>query len=301
MSDATSNPSSPGKRIPRPKDLKPVPLEELAWDDASCQGSLGGIYAHVTDDARAAIEWYMSHRKPKRRMALFARVSAILLVSLAGLLPLVSALIEASWERTIPPLFTSLAIGLGALLLALDRFGGNSTGWMRYIGTEQKLRTALEEFELEWQCRRAAWRGAAPTTEQVGLMLVLSKEFTARINGIVAEETNVWMQEFQASIKQVDDAVKAAEDQQQAREDARRRGALTVVLSNAAQVKGGWKLSVDGGPGRIYMGPSAGIVDLAPGPHLIRVEGKVEDGTERSSELSADVPPGATATAQITL
>ena len=287
------------------QDLAPPPLDGFDWSDDGCEASLAQVHARLVADAREAADWYAAGKRPKKRVGWLMRVGAIVLLALAGLYPVLTESVARLEEWS--PLGASVAIGAAALLVALDRFMDLSSGWIRYITTETAIRGALRDFELDWQTRRAALRGRVPTVEQVAEILAAGREFAMRVQTLVAEETAAWATEFQANLKQLDEAVRAAEvEQRTAREEVRaareaaRPGALNLVVPNAAESAGGWYLSLNGGPEKVYMGPRASIAGLPPGHHHLRVRGTV-GGVERASELTADVPSGTIATAEIVL
>jgi hypothetical protein len=194
------------------QNLSAIQLETISWEDDKRAASLTSVYIKVTQSARTASAWYQTNKAPKKGGAMFLRWGAVLLISLSGLLPLVSALLPPMGtppvKPEINPLYTSLAVAVAAALFGLDKFFNYSSGWMRYVKTDLALRTAIGDFELEWQIARAAWGGAEPTLEQTADMLARCKAFAARINAIESEETNLWIAEFQASLAQLGESVK---------------------------------------------------------------------------------------------
>jgi hypothetical protein len=215
--------------IPPSSDLVTTPLEDTSWQASDRDRSLKNVFQHVRSDALDAISWYARRRRPKRWIATLTRLLAIFLIGAAAILPLVDS---ALGGNAIPAVWISIAVTLGAGAIAFDRFLGSSSGWIRYIKTEQQIRDALEFFELDWEVERASWQGNDPTLEQVSSMLSRAKAFATQINSIVQEETNAWVDEFQSSIRQVDDALKA-----KATRDAKGRtnGAGAEVATNGTK------------------------------------------------------------------
>ncbi|HST58619.1 MAG TPA: SLATT domain-containing protein [Longimicrobium sp.] len=288
------------------KDLIPIELGKLPWDEGTRAESLAKVYDHVTGDARTAIRWYQESRKPKKWVATALRSSAVLLLSLSGLVPLVAAVFPPPTGREFNPLVTSLMVALAAALFGIDKFFNYSAGWMRYVRTGLTLRTALSEFEFEWQISRAAWTAPEPTTEQTGEMLSRCNVFAARINAIVTEETHAWIAEFQASLAQLGESVKAAEARVEAAEakriEAARTGALNVSIKhNGETYAGPFRLRVNGdAQGRVFVGPNVALVDLPAGPHKLAAEVSA-GGTVHRGEFSVDVVPGRTSEASVTV
>lgn len=290
-----------------PKDLAAIKLGELIWDESSRGASITVVYDHATAGAQSAIDWYQVSRKPKKRAAMFLRWSAVVLLSASGLIPLASTLMDSSdnGPPLIDPLYTSLAVALAAALFGFDKLFNYSTGWMRYVRADLSLRTALSEFEIEWQIARAAWPTANPTVEQAAEMLGRCKTFTAQVNGIVAEETNLWITEFQATLAQLGESVKAAEarveaDTARRAEAAAQKGALNVTVKHDGQTYAGqFRLRVDNDQqGKVYVGPNVALIDLPAGPHKLAAEYSV-GGKVHRGEFSVDVVPGKTLEASV--
>jgi hypothetical protein len=104
----------------------------------------------------------------------------------------------------IQPVWASIALAIGAALVALDHFFGFSSGWMRYIAAEQRIRQLLEAFQLDWEMQKANWHEATPSPEQIQGMLARAKEFTMEVTTAVRDETSDWIREFQGAIKQLE-------------------------------------------------------------------------------------------------
>lgn len=99
-------------------------------------------------------------------------------------------------------LFLVLASGL----VAIDKFWGFSSGWLRYLKTRQLLENRIEAFHLDWA---ATWPGkdAPKGPADTKALLRLARTFLDDINMIVGEETNAWIQEFNASLQTLEDQV----------------------------------------------------------------------------------------------
>jgi cytochrome c556 len=285
-----------------PQDLTPQKLEELTWEEGNRADCLKHVYAHVVKDANDAIKWYQLSRKPKKKMAMSLRWSAVLLLSASGLLPLISEL----WKPlAVNALATSLCVAVAAALFGLDKLFNYSTGWMRYVQTDLLLRTALAEFEFDWQLGRLAWASNQPTPEQANQMLTRCKEFAARINAIVSEETNVWITEFQASLAQLGESVKTAEarvaaDTAKREEAAKAVGALNVTVKHNGQTYGGkFKLKVNNEQdGKLYVGSNIALVGLSAGPNKVEAE-FTDGGKVHRGEFAFDVEAGKTQTVEL--
>lgn len=76
-----------------------------------------------------------------------------------------------------------------------------------------------------------------------------------QLNTIARQETDAWIQEFQSTLKQIDEAAKA-------KAAVSEPGALTVVVTNGDTSDDGWSLSIDQGNPTKHSGRTAGVRDL---------------------------------------
>jgi hypothetical protein len=286
----------------RRADLTVPGLKSLSWKGEDCAASLDAVFDHIHQDATSAIRWYTNARRPKRHLSFGSRLIVVVAFGVAAILPLLAQLGAApgapTWIRTLgawslfEPVWISIVLAIAAGAVAFDRALGGSTGWIRYIKTELQLRDALESFELEWECQRAAMQGERPCPQQTEAMLQRARTFAAEVNAIVQDETNAWVDEFQSSLRQIDEAVRArsvAEKAEKAETRARNAGppgALNLTVVNGELAAGGWSVSIDGGAERRFSGRKGAISDVVPGVHVFKVVGEIE-GTPRETQVAA--------------
>ena len=244
--------------------------------------------------AEASIRWYIRAKRPKKLYASNFRVLAIILGAVAGLLPLLGEMYPLDGGKPrFPAGWTAILIGVAGALVLMDRIFGFSTGWMRYVSTELELRQIADEFQLDWEAEKARWQGAPPSQEQVTQMLARCKTFVTQINTVVREETSVWIQEFESTIKIIDETVKA-------KPAISEPGALNLTVTNGDETTGGWSLSVDGAAPETYIGRTAGKRNLLPGRHEIKVTGVI-NGKKAQAERVIGIPAGGACDETLTL
>lgn len=275
------------------KDLAHHELEGLSWEPGKVLGSLDAVFQHVTEVAKNAITWYWQSKRRKKRGAVLLRLGAILGTSVAGILPMLTQISATGGKAGIPPAWASVSLGIAAALVGLDRFFGFSSGWTRYIAAEMRLRQILEEFQMDWEAQKAIWKGAAPTDDQAQGMLGRAKAFVVQVDAIVQEETKAWIAEFQTTLSQLDEAVKA-------KVAVTELGGLNVSVANGDQCENGWDLSIDSGSSRGYAGKTAALRDLVPGVHTLRAAGAI-GGKPKQAEAVVSVPAGGVGSAELTL
>jgi hypothetical protein len=273
-------------------DLRSGTLADLDWSPEKRAESLDCAFRHAMSLAEDAINWYLRGKQCKKLGAGSVRVLTIVLGTIAALLPTIGELVHSYNEKlNIGAGWTIVLLGIAGCLLLLDRFYGFTSGWMRYIVAELQIRQIKEEFQLDWQTERAGWSTEPPTKEQVVQMLARCKAFTSQVNTIVREETNVWVQEFQTTIKYLDDFIKA-------KTSVTEPGALNLTIINGEEAEQGWILTIDNGAAELYTGRTVGKRNISPGKHEINVQ---EKGGTRTARKVVAVPAGGTCEETLTL
>jgi hypothetical protein len=263
-------------------DIKPIEFPVVTWDGGASASSLESLRGHVTAQAKAAINWYLNKRGPKRFYGRLVRLSAMVVIAVAGAIPILVQIFAKDGKPAIDPSWTSIALAFAAFLISLDYFFGFTTGWCRYLESQQKITRTTEDFEWDWEILRAGWGGQNPSAEQVRAALARLKAATSTILQIVEDETAAWVAEFKSSIKMIDEAARA-------KVEAAPLPAANVSLENGTDVEGDWSLAVDDGSPVKQRGTRAALTGLRPGPHKFTVEGKIAGAVKRD-EVSVDVP-----------
>jgi hypothetical protein len=184
-------------------------LVKLSWQPDSRSESLHVVYCRAVEQVRASAAWYDSRRSSKRRWAMCLRVGAIALGSVAAVLPLFSQIFLDRGKPIIQPVWASVALVLAAALVALDRYFGFSSAWMRFMMSELSLNSLISDFELVWHGERAAWLDGVPDDQQVQRALSGVREFVDSAASLVRDETSSWIKAFQAELKELDDSMRA--------------------------------------------------------------------------------------------
>lgn len=186
-------------------DLEPTELNSVTWEPNKSLESLEGIHKLAIKKADSAIKWYMFARHSKKKWASCLRIFVIISGSLAGILPILSQiLIKNDGKTFIAPAWASVFLGVAGAMLALDRFFGFSSGWIRYIAAELRLHKLLEEYELDWQKEKVNLKNEPPSNKQAIKMLDMAKSFITQVNDVVIKETNEWSIEFQSTLKNIE-------------------------------------------------------------------------------------------------
>jgi low affinity Fe/Cu permease len=192
----------PKRRITQ--DIQPAELGFLDWSPEHAHQSLDVIYQHVVGVALQAIRWYLTARRSKRRWAQRLRVGAIIMVAVAGILPVLSQIFDAGSSARIQPGWATVALAMAVALVALDRFFGFSSAWARYMATGEAISAALNQFRLDWQQSSSQLRMDGLTQEGIGDLLDLAKSFTKKIDDLIQVETLQWVKEFRETLTEIE-------------------------------------------------------------------------------------------------
>lgn len=275
-------------------------IPNLKWTThAETQESIGVLYQYVEANAQASIEWYARSKNLKAWMSQGLRFLAIMLTTLGGLTPILSALDLSSVNlpqglgRLNLGQLGYLLLGLAAACIGFDRYFGFSSGWMRYIATMMALERSLSEFRLDWAMMIAKLGEKPPTPDQTQLMIQRLKEFLITVDGQVEQETLTWVSEFKTNLSEIEKTAKS-------QAEATRPGAIAITVTNGMETEDGFTLAMDGMEVKKVRGTKYQIGYVPPGPHKIAVAGTINGEPLDASEL-VNVTPGEIASVTIAL
>lgn len=264
-------------------------LDPLNWAKDKKIDSIEKLYKYVTGLAEEAISWYLKRKDIKKRGALITRWSAIFLTSAAGIIPLIS---EILFDK-INALWGSVAIILAGSFIGFDKFGGFSTGWMRYLTAELKIRNSLQSFKIEWEIRKSPLNGNDPDDRQLKSFLDMCKTFLLTTNTTIENEFDEWKLEFKNALKQIDNAVKA-------QQEIKSKGAINVTVANGDQCDDGWNMYVNGKDEKKYTGKTAALTNIDSGDITIKVNATI-DRKDVTAEKAVTINPSVTSTVEMEL
>jgi len=177
----------------------------LDWHTENRRDSLEQLYSFVNQECENAIAWYYASKRSKSRFGYFLRAGAIVAIAIAGVIPIIGEIYERPNSDGLPlisPAWATIALAIAALFVALDRFGGYTSGWVRYVRTAQRLTILQSDFRLDWEEYRFRCPELSPPETREGILLC--RTFLRNVNLEIQSETNVWAQEFQQALLEVD-------------------------------------------------------------------------------------------------
>lgn len=210
----------------------PVP-QTLRWaTKADAEASLERL-ARVADQyAQKQIDWYGRNTPPARIRARTTRVFVIAATAAAGVIPILSQLLESNGRPQVAPAWSSVALALAAALVGLDRYFGFSQSWMRYTVARQQLEGLQERFAIDWSelCARLE---DPPSHQQVHAVIARARAYVTDIGAIVDRETAEWIRAMSAVLREEESAMESDAERQ-----AERRGGSPQPVAGDEQVKG---------------------------------------------------------------
>ena len=197
-----SNDVKPGRPVIH--DIRPAELSSLDWEAENARQSLDAIYQHVVGVGSQAVDWYFAARRSKKRWAQRLRVAAIIMVGVAGILPVLAQIFPAGSSVVIQPAWASVALAIGVILVALDRFFGFSSAWARYMATGQAISAALNQFRLDWQRLSHQIPKDGLNSENIDKFFDLATALVKKTDVLVQAETSQWVKEFQETLTEIE-------------------------------------------------------------------------------------------------
>src|SRR5210317_1878014 len=136
-------------------DLKPGSFpDDLKWTENGATASLEMLYQFVNDECDRATKWYFDKKKTMKFLGYVFRVGSILALSIAGVIPILGEIYEKGDVPGLSPAWATFALAVAGVLIFLDRFGGYTSGWIRYIRTAQTLSRLQSDFRIEWESKK---------------------------------------------------------------------------------------------------------------------------------------------------
>jgi len=269
---------------------------ESSNDGSKVGKDLDELYGMVVKKADDSIAYYSQRKSPKRFWAQVIRFFSIVLLSLAGLVPLVDSVMPLAEA---PAQFDSgqvalLIAAIAAALLGMDKFFGFSSSWTRFILAELKLQKALDRFHMDWAMAEASPRDRDESSNDAVERLQLLRNFSMELSQIAEEETQVWISEYQSALVALEKFAKE-------REETSRAGALQIRIQRGAEVAAGVAVMLDGIKSQETGADITTVRSVLPGLHEVQLIGKSEAGEELTTSQMVTVPSGGVASVALQL
>jgi hypothetical protein len=190
-------------------DLTSQPFpDDLKWSNDDATTSLKQLYHFVNNECDQAIRWYFNKKQTKKIFGYVFRIGAIIAVAISGIIPILGEILETGGVPMLSPGWATVALGLAALFISLDRFGGYTSGWIRYIRTGQALNKLQSDFRIEWEKQMLILQADQSNLETVRQAVDKCKKFLAQVNAVICAETDQWAQDFQKILHELEEDAK---------------------------------------------------------------------------------------------
>jgi hypothetical protein len=128
---------------------------------------------------------------------------------MAGVIPVISEIYKNSDTCAIPASWATVALAFGAFFIAIDRFLGCTSGWIRYIRSSQKLSLLQTEFRMDWEKLRMSLQKNPADDSGIQNGMELCRDFLKDVYTVVKSETDQWAQDFQKSLAEFEEKGKS--------------------------------------------------------------------------------------------
>jgi hypothetical protein len=263
-------------------NLHPTPLSIPEIEEGqNLAAYLKQLRQEFEKEAIETINWYIKSKKIKKRLSLGLRGITILATSIGGLVPL----LQGAGFTAIHGQYGYIALAIAATCIGLDKFMGFSSSWMRYIITDFSLQKALAEFQTDWILMWSEVENDSPTKEQQEKILCHLKNFRLKIQTEIQQETQMWTNEFQSNLAQLQMSTRA-------RLESYQPGIIDLTVTNAIRAKQGLNVMIDSLTVAYMRSPQLQIGHVLPGQHKITVHGMV-DGHDVQASSVVNMTPNA--------
>jgi hypothetical protein len=287
-------------------DLARQKRKPLSWSKENAPTSIDVLFQDVEAAALDSINWYYKKKARPSLISRYGRAGAIVLLALGGICPLLAgAKLPFAWMKLVD--FGDigyLSFGIAAALLLVDRYGGFSTAWMRYVSTATRLQRILKSFQIDWQISRAQLDlnpDEAKLSERIILLLEKLRDFVSKVMSEVEAETEAWMTEFRDSLAQLQRSIREQQSADaKSAEAPAARGSATITVSNYAEAKEAVFVLLDEFPMAKMIAPTVDLAVVAAGSHVV-VARTTRDGALVQASRTIDVVSGQKTAVTLTL
>ncbi|MGB3465520.1 MAG: SLATT domain-containing protein [Cyclobacteriaceae bacterium] len=155
-------------------------------------------FENTKKKAEGILFWYSRKRKSFRTFSQLIRLVTVIMAGIGGVMPLIELAFPG--VRSINFVnFGYVAFSLAASLFLLDRFFGFSSGWMRFMLAEIRIRNILSQKENSWVLYQLRYKDSEVTQEVADEMVEFINELSESVNLLTLNETNEWINEFKSA------------------------------------------------------------------------------------------------------
>nr|WP_232541653.1 SLATT domain-containing protein [Nocardia bovistercoris] len=167
----------------------PSSLDLRSADWSSSDETLAWLFHRVEAYAMDARDWYAKDKRVKQRTSLALTATMIVL----GLVGILVPLATTAGLDTLNPSWGYVLLACAVGCAAIDRFFGVSTAWTRDTRCVQSINAMMCDFQLEWA---SVSRASANSNGEIDRRMGLLREFSHRVNEVIARETIAWTTQF---------------------------------------------------------------------------------------------------------
>lgn len=175
------------------RDLTGRPFPTGDWGEPAER--LEELYRWVERGALETVTWYLADRVWKRRGARVLRVGAACGAVAGAALPLLD--LTGVMGGVAPWGYLSLLVCVACV--AVDRFFGVTSGWIRDVATAQAVQRRLQVLQFDWAAesvREVLGPTEGTAGEAAERCLGVLRRFSEDVTELVRAETADWMIEF---------------------------------------------------------------------------------------------------------
>lgn len=237
----------------------------ISWKEETLEENLKELETYAIGYGAYYKNYYKTNSQYKRTWAKGLRILAIIAGAIGGLLPILSQ-ITKSYEYYIDPAWATVAITIAITAIGFDRFFGFSSGWMRFVTTEIKIESKIEQLRINIETEKFSWQGQQPNFDKGKATLSIIVAFLNEVSEIVKDETNTWMVEFQNVLQKFNEEMNV-------KAEASKLGGIKLTIENGDKCNDGLVIHLEGHQPISFHGSSYSFNNLYPKIYRISVTG----------------------------
>jgi len=275
------------------------------FDSKDADVCISQMYKWTVFHAEDQITYYADKAKNNKNLSIVIRGVSVVLAGIGALFPLIDAAMAVNGEKAfIWGQWGYVILAVGAGLYGFERTYGFSSGWIRFMQANLKLTRMLNNFRYEFSLLMNTPAGKPETgenqpnvKERERLIQALNK-FCDKVDAVVMEETEAWVQEFQSRIAELEKRLKIETKKDKIKnsksepdDETAPTGEILVTIRTQIEYSS-YAIYMDDKLKETLTGSSEYSIKTSPGKHQVKVNGLVNDEVKKTETVEIDVKAG---------
>lgn len=272
------------------------------YDSQDANVCISRMYEWTISHAEEQIDYYSGKAKYNKNLSIFIRGISVIFAGIGALLPLIDAATASNGS----PLawgqwgYVLLAISVG--FYGFERTYGFSSGWIRFMQAHLELNRMSNTFRYEFSLLKNKPSNpigaveSQPALEDKDELILALKSFCDKVDAVVIEETEAWVQEFQSRIAELEKRLKI-----ETKKEKKTKPEPKGQTATAEKIKVKINTQIEYTKFKVYLDttlketltePTECIIFASHGNHQITVKSFVNDEIKKTETRDIEVKAG---------